>query len=201
MRLLLISLFVLCSQTVYGQTTSYIPAPSLFTSEIQTDPSFRLGTTLRLEWDFSAADIKNAEVNRFEVQVDSGPWVNTSSAIPSPGDTYSYTIPSLVLPVGKHIVSVRACNVHECGSAASAGVTIFEVIIPVTPSQPRIVPVDQIVSIPEALEVVQAYATLALGRRLVQSELDGLAARYPYRLVFGDVLRFMDEEYIRLVNP
>lgn len=168
-----------------------IAAP-MMASEMQT-PTVRLGEPVSIAWDYTAADLTNGNVSRFEVRVDSGAQVNTAVVIPSPTGTYQYQIPNSLLPIGLRTVSVRACNPTACGPSASSPVEITP-MLPVIPGNPRIVPGATPVTVDQAVEMAQSYSFLFQLRRLNDSEIWMLSSRYGYPLTKGHVLQFMDEQ-------
>jgi hypothetical protein len=178
-----------------AQTTLKTPAAPILGAEQTTPPSFRLGTVLHVEWDYTAADITEGAVSRFEVRVDTGAWVNTALTIPSATGTYKYLLPASSLTLGTHAVSVRACNTAECGNAASTSLTITP-LLPRAPGNPRIVPATTPVSLEVAVEMAHAYSTLVQLRRLNDQEMATLAGRYTYPLTRGHVIQFMDEQLV-----
>jgi hypothetical protein len=85
-------------------------------------------------WDYSDADLKTGLVNRFELSIDGGAFVDVGrvradDADQTPG-TVSYKTSLPPLMVGPHTVDVRACNVTECSPVAS-----FAFVVSITPAK------------------------------------------------------------------
>jgi hypothetical protein len=76
--------------------------------------------SLYAEWDYRSSAITEQQVNRFEVSLDGGPWIDAGRTA-SPDQTgveTGYVRYELKLPlvaVGPHLWEVRACNPLECG--------------------------------------------------------------------------------------
>lgn len=165
----------------------FLLIPSL--SYAQTPVIFRLGAPVAVQWDYATLDVQTGAITRYEVQIDSRPWVNTG--LPPLAAKYQYALPSVALTIGLHKVLVRACNVAECGPETSGLVSI----IPVVPGAPRnlqFVSPEQPVTVPEAIELVQAHARISRGRFLTNEQLLQLAGQFTGPLTVGNVLTFAD---------
>lgn len=144
-------------------------------AQAQTYP---LGQALTAQWE-GALNEADAAVDHYEIRVDVGPWTPTGQAVPQA--TYSYPIPQALLTIGTHTVEVRACAAAVCGSStAPVSVTITRPL-PGLPRNPRVVPTPSgaLLTIPQAIDRANAYATLILDRPLTAQELNILAMRHP----------------------
>ena len=93
-------------------------------------------------WDYETAAITQQGIDRFEMQIDGGTWVNvglnpsTADATTLPGyTTFRTPIPALTL--GPHTVALRACNPQECSNPTTDLPFTFS-IRPDTPRNPRL---------------------------------------------------------------
>jgi len=144
-------------------------------AEAQTYP---LGQALTAQWE-GATNEADAAVDHYEIRVDTGAWTPTGQTVPQA--TYTYAIPQALLTIGTHTVEVRACAGAVCGSStAPVSVTIARPL-PGLPRNPRVVPTPSVatLTIPQAIEKANAYATLILDRPLTAQELNILALRHP----------------------
>jgi hypothetical protein len=78
--------------------------------------------SLYAEWTYRTAAITEQQVNRFEVSLDGGPWIDAgrTGATDQTGVEQGYVRYEFKLPlvaVGPHLWQVRACNPLECGEA------------------------------------------------------------------------------------
>ena len=100
--------------------------------------------TSKYTWDFSDANLAAAQVTRFEISVDGGPFTTVGlpaafvNAQTGPG-MMSYSSPVGALTQGNHTFTVRPCNAQLCGDPQLPFAFVF-VVKPVTATNLRIVP-------------------------------------------------------------
>ena len=112
----------------------------LFVLGFVSGPSAQAGPTIgpadALGFDYLDTDLTTSQVNNFQVQWDSGPWVNLG--IPpnavygdtvAGGKTYK-VIPSFTS--GSHTMAIHACNTAGCGVASAP----FPFVVGVVPNPP-----------------------------------------------------------------
>lgn len=163
-----------------AQPVAYTDTPAVLdlsaVTEMQTPPQFTLGTPLHIRWNGAANETASA-TNAYQVAIDADTnFVPTGVSVPLP--EYTWPIPQARLTLGAHTIRVRACSGATCGPSLDVA---FEITRPL-PGMPRNgvvepVPGQASISIPQAIEYVQAYALWAIDRRLTDGEL-GFVAGY-----------------------
>lgn len=160
--------------------------------------TFPLGQPLTVVWG-GALNEADAAVDRYEVQVDAEAWVPSGQAVPQ--TEYRYAIPQNLLTIGDHTITVRACAASSCGPSLLVAITVGRPI-PGLPINPRVVPTPQpmVLTLPQAIDLANAYARLVLFRVLTQGELDYLAGLHgPSPPTRESVLTVLDAAFAPLV--
>lgn len=164
------------------------------TVEAQTFPS---GTSLTVAWD-PPIDEATSGVNSYRIRIDAQTF---PANVAIPQATYRWGIPQSLVTVGTHTVGVSACRDAACGPELTAAFTI-EVPLPGMPRAPgdgggviRPTPTAAL-TVPQAIEYVNAYALWAIDRPTTPAELSWLATRHPAEPPTKySILRLMDEAY------
>lgn len=169
-------------------------------SATATAQSFTLGQPLTAVWT-GAANETDAAVTAYQVRVDTGAWTPSGQSVPQ--TEYRYAIPQALLTLGAHTISVRACAGATCGTdEAQVSITIGRPL-PGRPRTPSVVPSSgqAVLSLPRAVEIANAYATLTVDRNLTGQELSELAKRHgnapPTR---ESVFKVLDASFAELVG-
>lgn len=160
--------------------------------------SFPLGQPLTAQWEGSLNE-SDAGTDHYEIRLDNGAWVNQGQPVPQA--TYTYAIPQALLTIGAHTAYVRGCVGGTCGAEASVAFSITRPL-PGLPRNPRVVPTPSaaVLTIPQAVETAQAYATLILARRLTVNELGWLSMQHPPVPPTRDtVLTLLDDVFAEFV--
>lgn len=74
----------------------------------------------QFRWDHPSANITDAMITRFELQIDTGNWTSLGMTLPitdplTPPDHVTFSRVIGVLTPGVHTARIRACNDFECG--------------------------------------------------------------------------------------
>jgi hypothetical protein len=160
---------------------------------------FPLGIPLAAVW--TAPDNEAAtQVTHYQIVFDNDPlWSDSGNAVPLP--EYRYQLPAARLTAGTHQIQVRACAWYQCGDVLQI---VFSVGVPV-PGIPRngtIRPGDLVaLNERQAVDVANAYATLAIRRPLTRAELEMLGIRHgPGPWTMLSLLNLLDGAYAEWVN-
>ena len=135
--------------------------------------TYPLGVPLTAAWDATSNEAA-AGVDRYRVLLDA---VALPDVTVLGRPTYSVALPQARLTLGAHTVTVQACAATVCTDAALT----FSVGRPVPNAVPnlRVTPASTLaLTVPQAIDYVQAYALWAVDRRLSDSELAWLAQRH-----------------------
>ena len=75
-------------------------------------------------WDYPVTVGASADNVRFEIRIDSGPPSRVeASVLPGQSENYFTRVPTM--PVGQHLVEIRACNLRGCSRWSSPLVFSF----------------------------------------------------------------------------
>jgi hypothetical protein len=153
------------------------------------DPTVRIGETVIVCWDVTAAEITNSAIVRSEGMIDDGAWNNIG--VPIAGTcTSRWTLPSL--GIGSHEIRVRMCNATECGAHSPLTFSVIS-LVPPAPGNLRLVPPPPIaVNLEQATELANSYAYVYRLSRLSPAELNYIAANYKGPLEKYSIIGYLD---------
>lgn len=171
------------------------------TAEQPTVPTFPLGTPLVGLWDPPLNPTEaNSGVDNYRWRMDADTTTQNTGVTVGQA-SYRFTLPQARLTVGPHTFHVAACRGAVCGPELSVAFAI-EFPLPGIPRNGGIgTGTVAVLGLPEAVDVAQAYARIAIRRSLTPEELGWLAQRHPpVPPTRESVLHLMDGAYAELVQ-
>ena len=66
-------------------------------------------------WNYPDQSVEEFNVVRFELRIDEGPPSSVGMSV-LPGELQTYITPLPVMPIGQHVLQVRACSSTTCGA-------------------------------------------------------------------------------------
>jgi hypothetical protein len=161
------------------------------------EAQIRVGDALVFQWTYTQAQIDSGQVAKFQVQIDTGEWVDSGLTV-LPPRTYDYELPAQ--SAGDHVVRARACNANECGAALVVPYSIWSAI-PEAPGGGKVVPKTTVVSIEQSRHLADAFRYALTLTRFDEPEFLKLATEYvsgewPLPPTRGSVLTFLETVWL-----